>query len=63
MSVETLIREFETTLEFIPLPEIPNASRICLRPSAQLPHPAPELSEEEWDKFEADTEESFEKVP
>ena len=63
MSVETLIKEFESTLEFVPLPEIPNASRICLRAGAQLPHPAPELNEEEWDKFEKDIEETFEKVP
>ena len=63
MSFETLIREFETTLEFVPLPETPNVSRICLKPGAQLPDPAPRLTEEEWDKFERDIEESFEKVP
>ncbi len=56
------MREFETTLEFVALPEIPGASRVGLIRGARLPDPAPELSQEEWDKFEKDIEESFEKV-
>lgn len=63
MSVESLIEGFEATLEFVPLPEIPNAARIRLKPGAQLVDAAPELSAEEWDKFEKDIEESFERVP
>ena len=56
------MREFETTLEFVPIPDIPGASRVGLIRGAPPPDPAPELSEEEWDKFEKDIEESFEKV-
>ncbi len=63
MSAESLIKEFESTLEFVPLPGIPNVSRIRLKPGVQLPGPVPQLSEEEWDKFENDIKDSFEKAP
>ena len=63
MSATTLTSEFAATLEFVPHPDIPGATRIRLKPGVQLPDQAQKLTEEEWDKFEKDIEESFEKLP
>lgn len=63
MTTETLIRDFNNTLEFTPVDGIPDASLISLKSGTKIREVPPEMSKEEWDKFEKDIEEAFEKLP
>lgn len=63
MSSTALLKHFETEVELTP---VPGASHVhVIRPKAKS-RPAdeePRMTEADWDKFEADINESFEQLP
>ena len=62
MSSGTLLKKFESEVELTPVPGVSNAHVI----HAKKPAGAGEtgvMTEEDWDRFEVDIEEAFEKIP
>ena len=56
----TFVEDFKNALEFTPVEGRPNA--YIIHPRKQS-HPEAEMTAADWDKFEKDISDAFEKVP
>lgn len=63
MSSAALLKKFESEVEFAPVPGAPNIRVIHPKLSEVLAPDEPQMTEADWDKFEADINEAFEQVP
>ncbi len=63
MNSSMAAENFEKTFEFVPIAGLTNVSRLRLRPGSKIHEPSKEMTQEDWDKFEQDIEEAFEKAP
>jgi hypothetical protein len=61
MSSTALLKKFEREVKLVPVPGAAHIHVIQPQP-APAPEPLP-MSEADWDKFEADINEAFEKLP
>ena len=62
MSPGTFIEDFKHDLEFVPVKGRPNVYSIHVRADS-LDRNGAEMTVEEWDKFEKDVADAFERVP